>query len=94
MAAGIILGIALVMVGLVLMAHLSYTNLKPIPDTGAICPEDPTYQHETRGLAKVNDCPLPYCFFQASAIANHETWIVAFLLGGAAVLSLSLYVGY
>jgi hypothetical protein len=92
MVAGFIVGIALVLVGLALMAHLSYTNLKQTPDP--VCPEDPTYLNDSGKLGPINDCPLPFCFFQASVIANHETWIVAFLLGGAAVLSLSLYVGY
>ena len=39
---------------------------------------------------KVNDCPIPLCVFQLAAIANHETWIVAFLMGGSAVLTVSV----
>jgi hypothetical protein len=30
------------------------------------------------------------CFFQTSRIRNHESWIVACLLSGAAVLLMSL----
>lgn len=41
----------------------------------------------------LNDYPLPHCFFRISAVMTHETWIVSFLLAGAAVLSLSLLVG-
>jgi hypothetical protein len=45
-------------------------------------------------LIKTNDCPIPLCFFHVAAIANHETWVVSFLLAGSAVLLLSLAVGY
>lgn len=107
MAIGIILGITLVMIGLALLGHLSYLNYDTSTagahsssgEAGMICPEDPTssfsYKTGKAGLdGKINDCPLPLCFFRISSVANHETWIVAFLLGGSAVLSLSLAIGY
>jgi hypothetical protein len=87
MTLGLIVGVTLVMAGLVLLCHLSYTNL-PIMKQPAQDPEDPTM-----GPAKTlphNDCLLPMCFFQTSRIRNHESWIVACLLSGAAVLLMSL----
>lgn len=92
MAIGIFVGVTLVMVGLLLLAHLSYTNYGKDP-----ClvhdPEDAA-NHGSRGFVKTNDCPLPLCFFHVASIANHETWVVSFLLAGSAVLMLSLAVGY
>lgn len=92
MAIGIIVGITLVMIGLFLLAHLSYTHY----DKGTAPANDP--ENPSNGIRpyvgqKVNDCPLPLCFFQLAAIANHETWIVAFLLGGSAVLLLTISTG-
>jgi hypothetical protein len=91
MAIGIFVGVTLVMVGLLLLAHLSYTNYGKDP-----ClvhdPEDAV--NGSRGFVKTNDCPLPLCFFHVASIANHETWVVSFLLAGSAVLMLSLAVGY
>lgn len=94
MAIGIFVGVTLVMVGLLLLAHLSYTNYGSDGDkiSTANDPENPS--NGSRHPAKINDCPLPLCFFRVAAVANHETWIVAFLLGGSAVLALSLAVGY
>lgn len=75
---------ALVVVGLVLLCHLSYTNLG---DKGVVDPEDPTLGPER---SKHNDCFLPCCFFQVSQVRNHETWVLVCLLGGATVLVLSI----
>jgi hypothetical protein len=106
MVIGIFVGITLVMVGLALLAHLSYLNYDcdqsarnrqsaSHAEAGGACPEDPSSSlYKTGKGGKINDCPLPLCFFQVSAVSNHETWIVAFLLGGSAVLLLSLSVGY
>jgi len=87
MALGLIVGVTLVMAGLVLLCHLSYTNL-PITKQPEQDPENPTM-----GSSKPpdpNDCLLPMCFFQTSRIRNHESWIVACLLSGAAVLLMSM----
>jgi hypothetical protein len=96
MVAGILFGLALVMVGLVLLAHLSYMNYKTDPSdmVPMDCEAPDMNGNEKIKPPKVNDCPIPLCFFQIASIANHETWIVAFLLGGSAVLSLSLIVEY
>ena len=101
------MGITLVMVGLALLAHLSYLNYdcdqsagnhqsSSHAEAGGAClEENPTSSLYKAGKGgKINDCPLPLCFFRLSAVANHESWIVAFLLGGSAVLLLSLAVGY
>ena len=85
MTLGLIVGVTLVMAGLVLLCHLSYTNLSEKTLV-------PNQEDATMGAkpAPPNDCLLPMCFFQASRIKNHETWIVACLLSGAAVLLMSL----
>jgi hypothetical protein len=84
MAVGIILGVALVVVGLVLLCHLSYTNLGEKPESDV---EDPTLGSVR---PKHNDCFLPCCFFQVAQVKNHETWVLVCLLGGATVLVLSM----
>jgi hypothetical protein len=84
MALGLIVGVTLVMAGLVLLCHLSYTELSE--KHRDVDPEDPTSGPTT----KHNDCLLPMCFFQFSRVRNHESWIVACLLSGAAVLLLSM----
>lgn len=86
MAVGIILGVALVVVGLVLLCHLSYTNLGDAAK-GETDVEDPTLGPPR---PKHNDCFLPFCFFQASRVYNHETWVLVCLLGGATVLVLNI----
>ena len=92
MAIGLILGTTLVVAGLVLLCHLSYTNLsdKSSPDaqddvesTGVMTGKNPNSQRH-------NDCILPFCFFQVAQVTNHETWIVACLMTGATVLVLSM----
>ena len=85
MAIGIILGVALVVMGLVLLCHLSYTNLGDKPPVSDV--EDPTLGP---ARPKHNDCFLPCVFFQVSHVSNHETWVLVCLLGGATVLVLSL----
>ena len=89
MTVGLILGVALVMAGLVLLCHLSYTNLEKKdspPDHDDA--EDPSMG--IKPIRKQNDCILPYCFFQVAQVTNHETWIVACLMTGATVLVLSM----
>ena len=86
MALGLVVGVALVAVGVVLLCHLSYTELSE--KSQADDPEDPTQGRPPKALE--NDCLLPMCFFQTSRVRNHESWIVAFLLSGASVLLLSL----
>jgi hypothetical protein len=87
---GIAVGISLILAGLLVLAHLSYETHKPNPDQQSD-PEggdgDMNVKHHPK---KVNDCPIPLCVFQLAAIANHETWIVAFLMGGSAVLTVSV----
>lgn len=92
MAIGIILGVTLVMIGLLLLAHLSYTNYGSDKNGSTSDPENPS--NGSRPAQKINDCPIPLCFFRFAAVATHETWIVCFLLCGSAVLILSLVVGY
>jgi hypothetical protein len=87
MPLGLIVGVSLVMAGLVLLCHLSYTELSE-KSQSAVDPEDPTQVSRDKGHE--NDCLLPMCFFQTSRVRNHESWIVAFLLSGAAVLLMSL----
>ena len=87
MALGLIVGVALVAAGFVLLCHLSYTELSDKHQPAAD-PEDSTQYSKPR--EEVNDCLLPMCFFRTSRVRNHESWIVAFLLSGAAVLLLSL----
>ena len=84
MTLGLIVGVTLVMAGLVLLCHLSYTNLS---EKAQADPEDATMGAKP---APQNDCLLPMCFFQTSRIRNHESWIVACLLSGAAVLLMSM----
>jgi hypothetical protein len=86
MPLGLIVGVALVAAGLVLLCHLSYTELSDKHQSAAD-PEDPT---QGKPREEVNDCLLPMCFFRTSRVRNHESWIVAFLLSGASVLLLSL----
>jgi hypothetical protein len=85
MPVGIVLGMALVVTGLILLGHLSYTSLseKHVPDDA----EDPTMGTKP---PKQNDCFVSCCFFQVSQVRNHETWIVACLMTGATVLVLSM----
>lgn len=86
MAVGFILGAALIVVGLVLMSHLSYTNLM---DKKTDDPEEvPAIPGKVAGGQ--NDCFLPFCYFRVNHVTNHETWIVACLLSGSLVLTLSL----
>lgn len=94
MTIGIVVGVTLVMIGLLLLAHLSYTNYGTVEGDKNCDPENPSNGSRPHQPPKVNDCPIPLCFFQFAAVANHETWIVAFLLGGSAVLILTLSVGY
>jgi hypothetical protein len=87
MTLGLIFGVSLVMTGLVLLCHLSYTHLdkmKPVDETDV---EDPSMGNPKE---RHNDCLLPFCFFQVSQVMNHESWIVTFLLCGATVLVLSM----
>ena len=88
MALGLILGVTLVVGGLILLCHLSYTNM----DGKSDAQDDAENAGVMTGsaLRKHNDCPLPLCFFQIAQVANHETWIVACLMSGAAVLVLSM----
>ena len=98
MAIGLILGVSLVMTGLVLMCHLSYTNLSCKEDSDECDVEDPSMGVERSckkdkkhgDVERHNDCILPFCFFQVSRVTNHESWIVACLLSGATVLVLSI----
>jgi hypothetical protein len=101
MAIGLILGVSLVVTGLVLMCHLSYTNLgfkeeDDDPDNAGRDVEDPSMgverpgKHHHHHNKKENDCILPFCFFQVARVTNHESWIVACLLSGATVLVLSI----
>ena len=91
MSVSIIIGISLVMVGLVLLGHLSYQTHKA--ENEGDMTDDPENPDKCQRQKRVNDCPVPLCVFQISAVANHETWIVAFLLGGSAVLVVSLLAG-
>jgi hypothetical protein len=92
MSISIIIGITLVMMGLVLLGHLSYQTHKTESEVDLTDTSDPENPESKcmRPDRKGNDCPVPLCVFQISAIANHETWIVVFLLGGSAVLAVSL----
>jgi hypothetical protein len=82
-----VVGIGLILAGLLLLAHLSYETHKsescPDPEGGG----DVDVKHYPK---RANDCPIPLCVFQLAAVANHETWIVAFLMGGSAVLTVSV----
>ena len=87
MPVGLVLGMALVVTGLVLLCHLSYTNLseKACHDDA----EDPAMGGKTL-QAVPNDCFVSFCFFRVAQVKNHETWIVACLMTGATVLVLSM----
>lgn len=89
MTFGLILGVALVAAGLVLLCHLSYTNLG---EKSADAQDDVENAAVMTGKnsKKHNDCILPFCFFQVGQVYNHETWIVACLMTGATVLVLSM----
>jgi len=94
MAIGLILGMTLITVGLVLLCHLSYTNWGE-SDKSADAQDDIENASvitgkKATGARKHNDCLLPFCFFQAGQVYNHESWIVAFLMTGSTVLLLSL----
>jgi len=92
MALGLIVGLTLVAAGLLLLCHLSYTELSEKHKLPAD-PEDPTNGASGGGQAcskAQNDCLLPMCFFQFSRVRNYETWIIACLLSGAAILIMSL----
>jgi hypothetical protein len=84
MAVGLVLGLCLVMAGLLLMCHLSYTSLG---EKGGTDCEDLTMGGKDPPR---NDCFLSCCFFQVGHVKNHETWIVACLLSGAVVLWVSM----
>ena len=84
MALGLVLGLSLVMAGLLLMCHLSYTNLGKKGEQDC---EDLSMAGNT--LSR-NDCFLPCCYFRAGHVHNHETWIVTCLLSGALVLWVSM----
>lgn len=75
---GLFVGGALLLSGLVLLSHLSYQNGK-----------EPSCDQEGHGVLK-NDCILPLCYFRTANVRNHETWVVACLLSGSAVLLLSM----
>ncbi len=83
MAVGLVLGMALVVTGLVLLCHLSYTSLGEKADDA----EDPAMGVKP---GPPNDCFVSCCFFQVAQIKNHETWIVACLMTGVTVLVLSM----
>ena len=89
MAIGIVLGVALIVAGLVLLSHLSYTNLGEKPDVQEDM-ESASVTEDSSNKSKHNDCFLPFCFFQASRVYNHETWVLVCLLGGATVLVLNI----
>jgi hypothetical protein len=84
--AGIIIGLCLVAIGLAILAHSSYINLSE--KAGLEDTEKATMVKEGQPIP--NDCIIPFCFFQLANVKTHETWVVAFLLSGALVLSLSL----
>lgn len=96
MTLALVLGVSLVMTGLVLLCHLSYTNLggkqAPGPEEDGCDVEDPSMGGlpGVKSAESHNDCLLPCCFFQISRVMNHESWIVACLLGGATVLVLGM----
>lgn len=85
------MGVALIVAGLVLLCHLSYTNLS---EKSADAQDDienaAVMTGKTGRDEKHNDCFLPFCFFQAGQVYNHETWIVACLMTGSTVLVLSM----
>ena len=87
MPVGLVLGMALVVTGLVLLCHLSYTNLSE-----KACHDDT--EDPAMGVkplqAGPNDCFVSFCFFRVAQVKNHETWIVACLMTGATVLVLSM----
>jgi hypothetical protein len=87
MALGLIVGFTLVVAGLLLLCHLSYTQLSEKHQPSD--PEEPNVGGPA-SAKEPNDCLLPMCFFQFSRLQNHESWIVAFLLSGAAVLLMSI----
>ena len=89
MAIGIVLGVALIVAGLVLLSHLSYTNLGEKPDVQEDM-ESASVTEDSSNKSKHNDCFLPFCFFQVARVTNHESWIVACLMSGATVLVLSM----
>jgi hypothetical protein len=82
-----ILGIGLIGSGCFLLCHHGYSHMnltKQDPD-----PEAPE-TGEKKQIVPANDCCLPICFFQASQIYNHETWIVVCLLCGSIILLMTL----
>jgi hypothetical protein len=89
-----VVGISLILAGLLLLAHLSYETHRKSLDDGSPDQSDPEggcdMNLKPHHPKKVNDCPIPLCVFQLAAVANHETWIVAFLMGGSAVLTVSV----
>jgi hypothetical protein len=91
MAIGLILGVALIVAGLVLLSHLSYTNLGEKPMNMQEDMESASVTGDNNNKSnKHNDCFLPFCFFQVAQVTNHETWIVACLMSGATVLVLCM----
>ena len=92
---GIVIGVAIVSLGLVLLAHLSYITHHKDMDHDVYDPKlakDDLETHAVKSASPHNDCPLSLFFFQLSAIANHETWIVAFLLAGCSVLVVTVLI--
>ena len=93
---GIVIGVAIVSFGLILLGHLSYISHKSIGEDDVYDPKmaakDDLEMHAAKSAASHNDCPLSLLFFRLSAIANHETWIVASLLAGASVLLVTILV--
>lgn len=87
MTAGIVVGMSLISIGLVLLSHLSYSELavKPLLPTTA---EGVKPKEEIQ--ADKNNCFLPMCFFSTNRVRNHETWVVTCLLSGCLVLLMSL----
>lgn len=90
MAIGLVLGVTLITAGLVLLCHLSYTNLSDKSADAQDDVENAAVMTGKTGVSKHNDCFLPFCFFQAGQVYNHETWIVACLMTGSTVLVLSM----
>jgi hypothetical protein len=88
MAVGIFVGMTLIVIGLALLSHLSYSEVghKSLLPTQA---EDVKLPQQDADYPK-NDCFLPMCYFHLARVRNHETWVVTFLLSGCIVLLLSL----
>ena len=83
---GLFVGSTLLVAGLVLLSHSSYQNYGGLKGGTHVLDvdEESGVQHEK------NDCVVPFCFFRASNVKNHETWVVSCLLSGSAILLLSM----